>query len=407
MVAQKHRVLSLFSGIGGIELGLGAAGHQIALFVERDESARRVLARNFAGVALHDDVTTLQGIPDGTTLVTAGFPCQDVSQAGRVEGLEGDRSSLVRHVFRLLEEHRTPWVFLENVAFLLRAKRGNVLASILERLEQLGYRWAYRVVDSESFGVPQRRERVYIVAALDADPRGVLLNQDASPPRRPASRAVGFYWSEGNKGLGWARDAVPPLKSGSSNGGSIPPAIVLPNGVVVKPDIRDAERLQGFEPDWTIDARSERERWRLVGNAVTVPVAEWLGRRLKDVPTFRVRRAFELQVGSVWPGAAFNVDGKRYGLRLSPHPVWIEREPLHKFLKYGGVELSPRATSGFLSRARASTLNLPHGFLDKIEAHLERVTAEPVLAFPGGRGTANMIQQAEQAQVAVTRVGVP
>lgn len=376
MTAQKHSVLSLFSGIGGIELGLASGGHQAALFVERDESARAVLARNFAGAAVHDDVTTLPRVPSGVTLLAAGFPCQDISQAGRVEGLDGARSGLVRHVFRLLQAHRTPWVVLENVAFLLRAKRGKVLSSILERLEELGYRWAYRIIDSEAFGVPQRRERVYVVAALDEDPRGILLNQEAVPARRAHSRAVGFYWSEGNKGLGWAKDAVPPLKSGSSHGGSTPPAIVLPNGIIVKPDIRDAERLQGFEADWTISARSERERWRLVGNAVTVPVAEWIGRRLRDVPAFRARKAFPLEPGAVWPNAAFNVDGRRCGVRLSPHPVWLEREPLHKFLRFGGAELSPRATSGFLSRARASTLNLPRGFLDRIEAHLERVTAQ-------------------------------
>lgn len=377
-MGQKHRVVSLFSGIGGIELGLSQAGHQVALFVELDECARRVLSTNFTGSPLHDDVTTLRRLPEGTTLVTAGFPCQDISQAGRVEGLDGNRSGLVRHVFRLLKAHRTPWVVLENVAFLLRAKRGAVLSSILEQLEELGYRWAYRVVDSEAFGVPQRRERVYIVAALDADPRGVLLNQDAVPVRRSGSRAFGFYWSEGNKGLGWAKDAIPPLKSGSSHGGSTPPAIVLPNGSVIKPDIRDAERFQGFAPDWTSKARSERERWRLVGNAVTVPVAQWLGKRLKQVPTFRGGSEFALEPGAVWPNGAFNVDGQRYGLRLSPHPIWLPRDPLQKFLKFPGVELSARATAGFLSRARASTLNLPEGFLDRIDAHLERMMQSEV-----------------------------
>jgi DNA (cytosine-5)-methyltransferase 1 len=373
--ATVHSVLSLFSGIGGIELGFAAAGHRVALFVERDECARRVLAHNFKNVPIHDDVATLDEVPSGVTLLTAGFPCQDISQAGRVRGLVGDRSGLVRHVFRLLEGQRVPWVVLENVAFLLRAKRGAVLRSILARFEALGYRWAYRVLDSQAFGVPQRRERVYIVAALDADPRGILLNEEASPASAPGARAVGFYWSEGNKGLGWVRDAIPPLKSGSSSGGSTPPAIVLPNGVIVKPDIRDAERLQGFPTDWTSVARSERERWRLVGNAVTVPAASWLGKRLRRAPAFKPRPASRLDDGSVWPAAAFNVDGACYGLRMSSCPVWLDREPLHRFLRYDGVELSRRATAGFLARARASTLKLPEGFLDKIAAHLERRVA--------------------------------
>lgn len=369
------KVASLFSGIGGIELGLGAAGHEVQLFVERDACARKVLASQFHGVRLHDDVATLSELPAETDLLAAGFPCQDISQAGRVGGLDGTRSGLVAHVFRLLEQRPVRWVLLENVAFLLRAKRGRVLHELLARFEALDYGWAYRVVDSQAFGVPQRRERVFILASQEEDPRPILFNGAIT---RRASRwsqppAIGFYWSEGNGGLGFAEDAVPPLKSGSNAGGAIPPAILLPDGSVIKPDIRDAERFQGFAPDWTASARSHRERWRLVGNAVTVPVAEWVGRGLRAVDDPVEFETTLQEDGRPWPRAAFNVDGVRRGGDLSPFPFWRKRDRLEKFLRYPGALLSERAIAGFLARARASTLTMPPGFLERLEAHRARM----------------------------------
>lgn len=369
------KVASLFSGIGGIELGLRAAGHEVELFVERDACARKVLENQFSGVALHDDVTTLKALPRQIDLLAAGFPCQDISQAGRVGGLAGTRSGLVEHVFRLLKKRPVRWVLLENVAFLLRAKRGRVLHDLLASFEALGYRWAYRVVDSQAFGVPQRRERVFILASQNEDPRPILFNgaitRRSSRWRRPP--AIGFYWSEGNGGLGFAENAVPPLKSGSNAGGAIPPAILLPDGDVIKPDIRDAERFQGFTPDWTASARSARERWRLVGNAVTVPVAEWVGRGLGAAPSALEFETTPQEEGRAWPRAAFNVDGVRRGADLSPFPFWRKRPRLENFLRYRGALLSERAIAGFLARARASTLTMPPGFLERLEVHRARM----------------------------------
>ena len=97
--------------------------------------------------------------------------------------------------------------------------------------------------------------------------------------------ACGFYWTEGIRGLGWAVDAVPTLKGGSTIGIPSPPAMVFPLGLVGKPDVRDAERMQGFVADWTQPAESvvrAGHRWHLVGNAVTVDVATWIGERLAD-----------------------------------------------------------------------------------------------------------------------------
>lgn len=247
---RRLAVAGLFAGVGGLELGLARAGHETSLLCEIDPPASAVLEDRFPGVPLTADVQKIETLPTGTDLVAAGFPCQDLSQAGRTAGIEGTRSGLVGEVFRLLEKRRTPWVLLENVPFMLRLSRGRALQVILDALESLGYRWAYRVVNTKSFGIPHRRERVFILAALDEDPRDVLLVDDAGEPEPIAwnSRrmAFGFYWTEGIRGLGAGVDCLPTLKGGSTIGIPSPPAALLPTGRVVTPDIRDAERLQGF-----------------------------------------------------------------------------------------------------------------------------------------------------------------
>src|SRR5262249_20157701 len=155
-------------------------------------------------------------------LVAAGFPCQDLSQAGKTTGIAGARSGLVGEVLRLLEAHRTPWVLLENVPFMLQLARGEAMNVITSALESLGYYWAYRVIDARAFGLPQRRRRVYLVASNVADPRTVLFADDAGHIEEPKLNghavACGFYWTEGIRGLGWAVDAVPTLKGGSTIG---------------------------------------------------------------------------------------------------------------------------------------------------------------------------------------------
>ena len=98
-----------------------------------------VLRDRFPEVKLHDDVCTLERLPNGTSLVVAGFPCQDLSQAGATRGIDGARSGLVGEVFRLIERHRVPWLLLENVPFMLQLAGGEAMNVIASRLEDLGY----------------------------------------------------------------------------------------------------------------------------------------------------------------------------------------------------------------------------------------------------------------------------
>jgi DNA (cytosine-5)-methyltransferase 1 len=259
--------------------------------------------------------------------------------------------------------------------------RGVALDAIVSGFEKAGYSWAYRLIDTRAFGLPQRRERIFILASKDGDPRDVLLSKDAGPPASvdpPPGTAFGFYWTEGRGGLGWAVNAVPTLKNGSTIGIASPPAIWLPDGRFVKPGIRDAERMQGFVGGWTKSAESiDRRcaRWRLVGNAVTVDVAEWLGQQLIKSKRYRDAGAdVAIPKGAAWPQAAYNVGAGRFASRATSNPVRRKALSLSDFLcDSETVLLSHRAITGFLSRFDRGNLRPPVGFLEAAREHQSRM----------------------------------
>ena len=173
------KVAGLFAGIGGLETGLASAGHEAVLLCEIWEPARAVLKNRMHGVPCHSDICRLASVPADVELITAGFPCQDLSQAGATAGIGGSRSGLVGEIFRLLDKRAVPWVMLENVSFMLQLHGGRAMKLLVEAFEERGYRWAYRVVNSQSF-VPQRRERVLFVATkTEIDPASVLLTEES------------------------------------------------------------------------------------------------------------------------------------------------------------------------------------------------------------------------------------
>lgn len=375
------KVAGLFAGIGGMELGLAAAGHEAVLLCEIWPPARAVLAEKFAEVPVEPDIRGLNALPSEVDLLAGGFPCQDLSQAGMTAGIAGARSGLVGDVFRLLDQRRVPWVALENVSFMLQLDKGRAMRVLIDAFEERGYRWAYRVVNTLSF-LPQRRERVIFVATTtDVDPASIILADEAEPRLAATdldARAHGFYWTEGVRGLGWAADAVPTLKNGSSVGIASPPAILLPSGEVITPDIRDAERLQGFAEDWTKAAESVGRasmRWSLVGNAISAPVAKWLGGRLASPSAYDADRDEIFPADGRWPKAARFDGDRRRAVAINAYPAWEARPALTDFLRYEGKPLSARATRGFLSRTERAALRFPDGFQDRLRGHLVRMEA--------------------------------
>lgn len=371
-------VAGLFAGIGGFELGLHRAGHNTELFCDILPTSKAVLQARFPGVDFHHDITTLRSLPASVDLLCAGFPCQDLSQAGRTAGLDGERSGLIGEVFRLLSRRRVQTVALENVPFMLQLGGGNAMRAIIDEFERRGYRWAYRVVDSYSFGLAQRRERVFLVASRVLDPSGVLLTDDSPIERLGTAlgqRPHGFYWTEGLGGLGWAVDAVPTLKNGSTIGIASPPAVLMPDGRLLKLSIGDGERLQGFDTDWTEPAETvgrRSARWGLIGSAVSVPVAEWLGKRLLAPGSYDVARDREFPAAGKAPRAA-RFDGlKRHRVEISSDPIGIRPRPLSEFMRDGEQRdlLSLKATAGFLGRTRRAKLRFEPGFIEAVEKHL-------------------------------------
>ena len=166
-------VVSLFDGIGGFLEAYRRAGARLVASCEIDTAAAAISRRHFPDVAQFDDVTTLKGsdlgavgfVPD-RGVITAGFPCQDLSVAGKRAGLAGARSGLWWEVVRLLDETRSRWFLGENVPGLLSSNGGRDMGAVLGSLGELGYGFAYRVLDAQWFGVPQRRRRVFIVGHL-------------------------------------------------------------------------------------------------------------------------------------------------------------------------------------------------------------------------------------------------
>ena len=373
------KVAGLFSGIGGIEEGFRRQGLSTELLCEVDSGACRVLRHRFPHVSLASDIRRLRSLPR-TDVVAAGFPCQDLSQAGRTVGISGRHSGLIGELFRLLPAAGSypEWVVLENVPFMLHLARGRAMEVITTALEEHGYRWAYRTVDTLAFGLPQRRRRIIIVGARTSDPRAVLFVDDAGErcPRDRDGSPRGFYWTEGRSGIGWARNAVPPLKGGSGVGIPSSPAIWFPDRRFIGTlDIRDAERLQGFRAGWTRlaaeNARSERHRWRHVGNAVSVPVAAWLARRLLNPGDYDAARDGQVDHASKWPPAAWGGKGQRYSAGASAWPVQMALRGLSSFLRYATIPLSVRAAAGFRARALESSLTFEDGFLDDVEHHID------------------------------------
>ena len=373
-------VTGLFAGIGGFELAFSQVGIETNLLVEVDRDASNVLRRRFPKSDMQENVLDVTDIPGDTTILTSGFPCQNLSMAGDKSGIGGTKSGIVKKMFDLIERSGVPTVVIENVYFMLQLDSGNAMEWIVDRFEKLKYHWAYRVVDSMGFGLPQRRRRVYFVATRDQDPRTVLFADEAksaSVPDVDLTRPLGFYWTEGRSGLGLTVDGIPPLKVGSALGIPSPPAVLFPDGEVLTPSLEACERLQGFECGWTDvpgDTIKKGARWRMVGNAVSVPVAQWVAERIKDPGEVADFEESSLANCRRWPDAAWSIEGKRVGVNATDRPLPVPRPSIVDFLDPTWSRLSDRALDGFIGRAEAGGLRMPAGFLNALRDANRKVT---------------------------------
>ena len=234
--------VSLFAGVGGFDLALERNGVKVVASVEIDKKASEVLGKHFPDSKLFGDIMEVTGeqlinagFKPSNGIIVGGFPCQDLSVAGKRAGLAGKRSGLFWQICRLLDETRSQTVILENVPGLLSSNNGGDMATVIEALVKLGYRVGWRVLDAQHFGVPQRRRRVFIV--------GCLGNSGQSPEQILAIGESRTRYLEASKSK--REDSAAKVAEGSgssslSNGKQIAnciPAELYHKGTVVNQDV--------------------------------------------------------------------------------------------------------------------------------------------------------------------------
>lgn len=192
------RVLDLFSGIGGFSVGLERAGMKTIAFCECEEYPRKILKKHWPNVPIYIDVRNLDGkeFRGSVDIVCGGFPCQDLSKAGKQEGFKGKRSSLYTEMLRVISECRPKYAIFENVTSLLTGESGRWFAKFLYDLAEIGYDAEWHCISGSAIGTAHHRDRVWIIAyPHSANRKGLdfqksfFVNSEESR-RREHSRAI-------------------------------------------------------------------------------------------------------------------------------------------------------------------------------------------------------------------------
>jgi len=286
------RVASFFAGIGGFDLGLERAGMSVVFQCEIDSYAQKILRKHWPDIPLHDDITTLNStdIPSAD-LWCAGWPCQDLSngQSDR-KGLSGARSGLFHTFVELVEQVKPTWLVMENVPGLISAEQGTALEVVADSLEEIGYLGGWLSCNTRHAGLPQNRDRVFLIASLGTDcahkviiNRGELSgdsssriqerkNSKARPKISISSIADTPTVVQRRGGFGYtqARSISPTIRAqtGRHQGGHSDRPILCGQ----KFDLERMRETDGVPP------RLDGRRGRLIGNAVSPKIAEWIGR---------------------------------------------------------------------------------------------------------------------------------
>jgi DNA (cytosine-5)-methyltransferase 1 len=329
------RFIELFAGIGAFKLGLENTGHKCVWSNEWLEKPRRIYERNFGVKPDERDIRDVLAtdIPEAD-LICGGFPCATFSVAGRRTGfsLEDTRGTLAFEMFRLARDKRIPYILFENVKGLLNHDGGRTFGILIEVLDAMGYDCQWELLDSQNFGVPQHRERIFVVGHLRGKPRPKIFpigstsaKDDGENEREPAHRQ-GFFSNisptlDANYHKGgasrqyvnetgvtqWRRGhfrdyksaGTPTLTANMGTGGHNVPFVkaVIPSdnraiGTTEKLLIRkltplECERLQGLPDNFTKyyedgSLVSDSERYEKCGRTITIPVVEAMGRKLHD-----------------------------------------------------------------------------------------------------------------------------
>lgn len=271
---------SLFAGIGGFDLGFENAGFRTAWQVEIDDSVRAVLADRFPSARRYRDVREVGSETlERVDVLTAGFPCQDISNAGNSRkagrlGLKGPRSGLFHEVCRVVGKIRPRWLVLEKVAALTFSNKGQDMSTVLGELRELGYVGYWRVLDAQYFGSSARRRRVFLVAGYRERPPIELLSDAAPVEAIPSALPALEFPRPENAWPGYTLQALN-TPARISLGGQ---TLVAEQDGFSKMD----DRLRMSECDDLcsgLDAANLAEA-KGAGNAVCPEVAKWIAKKL-------------------------------------------------------------------------------------------------------------------------------
>jgi len=328
------KFIELFAGIGAFRLGLENTGHECVWANEILPAPRRIYERQFGHAPDPRDIRDVSAgdLPDAD-LLCGGFPCATFSVAGKRTGfsLEDTRGTLAFEMFRLARDKRIPYILFENVKGLLNHDNGQTFAVILGVLDEMGYDCQWELLNSENFGVPQHRERIFVVANLRGHPRPKVfpIGRTGSKNDRDSEfeeRAQISQWSRRDGAFREFGTIAPTLLAQmGTGGGNVPYVTVKPvltvnrdekrqNGRRIKDDgdsaftltaqdrhgvalndgdktvIRkltplECERLQGFPDEFTKyyedgSLVSDNVRYERLGRTITIPVVEEIGKGL-------------------------------------------------------------------------------------------------------------------------------
>jgi DNA (cytosine-5)-methyltransferase 1 len=322
--------MSVCSGIEAASVAWSALQWQPVAFSEIDPFACAVLAHRYAGVPNHGDMTRYEEWPDAALdILVGGTPCQSFSVAGKRGGMDDARGDLARVFVAVAGRYRPGWLVWENVPGILSSNEGRDFGAILGGLAELGYGFAYRVLDAQYFGVPQQRRRVFVVGCLGSWQRAAAvlferesLRGDSAPlgftrDDSPAGATVRAHAhlcltnAEGAEGLPYltrsnlgkylnnqtpliAFDSRQDPISGpvfGSLSSSLPQAqaVCVPGGgaYVRRITPRECERLMGLPDDYTLvpyrgKPAADGPRYAAIGNSMAVPVMQWIGERIAN-----------------------------------------------------------------------------------------------------------------------------
>lgn len=358
------KYISLFTGIGGLEHRSIAP----VMMCESDAASRQVLAHIYQGIEIWPDVRSFPKIK--ADVVAGGWPCQDITIAGRMRGLRGHRSGLFFEMVKVARSSSAHTVVGENVPNLIGSRRGQDFATVLNELHGLGYGWvAWRMIDSREFGLPQARRRLFFIASRSRR-LALSLHRDVSDEWIGGDRArgsrrgpcYGFYWTGGERrSLCLSKGYLPALKVGSSTSKGTSPVGVFADGIVRKLTPAECLRVQGFSDVEPFEGHILGDVFRMAGNAVSRPVGEFV--MAGAVGGIDAKPVIEMNPTDAVPECGVSNEGRMSRVVRLPR---LAHRQLGGFLDRDVEPLSPQASAGLLTRVIRGRRWIPPEMFDAL-----------------------------------------